>query len=88
MRDAAVGFQCVECVKKGAKDTRAGRTPYGGMRPTDASTTSIALIAVNVGVWIAILATGGNSSRLFDWLALRPKGFCLVRATSATTRRR
>ena len=78
MRDAAVGFQCVECVKQGSKETRAGRTAYGGLRPTDASTTSIALIAVNVGVWIAILATGGSGSRLFDWLALRPKGFCLV----------
>lgn len=78
MRDAAVGFQCVECVKQGSKETRAGRTAYGGLRPTDASTTSIALIAVNIGVWIAILATGGSGSRLFDWLALRPKGFCLV----------
>ena len=44
MRDAAVGFQCVECVKKGAKDTRSGRTAYGGLRPTDASATSIGLI--------------------------------------------
>lgn len=78
MRDAAVGFQCVECVKQGAKETRSGRTAYGGLRPTDASTTSIALITLNAAVWIAILATGGNGSRLFDWLALRPKGFCLV----------
>jgi membrane associated rhomboid family serine protease len=78
MRDAAVGFQCVDCVKQGAKETRAGRTAYGGLRPTDASTTSIALITLNVGVWIAIIATGGHGSRLFDWMALRPKGFCLV----------
>ena len=33
MRDAAVGFQCVECVKEGAKTTRSGRTAYGGLRP-------------------------------------------------------
>ena len=74
MRDAAVGFQCVECVKKGAKDTRSGRTAYGGLRPTDASATSIGLIVLNVAVWIGILATGGFDSRVFDWLALRPKG--------------
>ena len=76
MRDAAVGFQCVECVKKGAKDTRSGRTAYGGRRSSDPQATTIALMAVNIGAWIAVFATGGFSSRLFDWLALRPSGFC------------
>ena len=78
MRPAAVGFQCPECVKEGAKSTRSGRTAYGGLRPTDASTTSAVLIAVNVAVWIAILATGGQSGRLFDWLVLRTQSLCLV----------
>ena len=78
MRDAAVGFQCVECVKQGPKETRSGRTAYGGLRPTDASTTSIALITLNVGVWIGILATGGFDGRVFDLLALRPRGLCLT----------
>ena len=32
------------------------------------------LIALNVAVWIAILATGGSGSRLLDWLVLRPQG--------------
>jgi membrane associated rhomboid family serine protease len=77
MRPAAVGFQCPECVAAGAKATRAGRTAYGGLRPTDASLTSMVLIALNAAVWIAIMATGGNSSQLVDWLALRPQGFCL-----------
>ncbi len=77
MRPAAVGFQCPECVKEGAKTTRAGRTAYGGLRPTDASLTSMVLIALNVGVWIAILATGGNDSRLLDYLVLRPEAFCV-----------
>jgi membrane associated rhomboid family serine protease len=79
MRDAAVGFQCVECVKAGAKDTRSGRTAYGGLRPTDASTTSIALIAINVAVWIAIVVTGWRGSRLVDLLALTPQGRCEAR---------
>ncbi len=76
MRPAAVGFQCPECVKEGAKTTRAGRTAYGGLRPTDASRTSMVLIALNAAVWIAIIATGAGDSRLVDWLALSPRGFC------------
>jgi membrane associated rhomboid family serine protease len=76
MRPAAVGFQCPECVKEGAKTTRSGRTAYGGLRPTDASFTSMVLIALNAAVWIAIIATGGDASRLVDWLALSPRGFC------------
>jgi membrane associated rhomboid family serine protease len=76
MRPASVGFQCPECVKEGAKATRAGRTAYGGLRPTDASITSGVLIALNVAVWIAILATGGHGSRLADWLGLRGTGVC------------
>ena len=85
MRDAAVGFQCVECVKKGTKDTRSGRTAYGGLRPTNASATSIGLIILNVAVWIGILATGGFASTAFDWLALRPKAYCDLGAFIADT---
>jgi membrane associated rhomboid family serine protease len=78
MRDAAVGFQCVECVKAGAKETRSGRTAYGGLRPTDASATSIALIGTNLVVWVALLASGGFGSRLFELLALMPDSRCDV----------
>lgn len=78
MRPAAVGFQCPECVKEGAKTTRSGRTAYGGLRPTDASLTSMVLIAINVAVWIAIIATGGSGSELLDYLVLRPEAFCQV----------
>ncbi|MGB0099601.1 MAG: rhomboid family intramembrane serine protease [Nocardioides sp.] len=78
MRDASVGFQCPDCVSEGAKSTRSGRTAYGGLRPTNASVTSGVLIAVNVGVWIAILLTGGGSSWLVDLLGLRPSGLCLL----------
>jgi membrane associated rhomboid family serine protease len=77
MRDAAVGFQCPECIAEGKKSTRSGRTAYGGLRPSNASTTSFVLIGLNVAVWLGILVTGGNSSRLLDWLELRPNGLCL-----------
>jgi membrane associated rhomboid family serine protease len=78
MRPASVGFQCPECVAEGAKTTRSGRTAYGGLRPTDASLTSMVLIALNAAVWIAILATGGNGSALIDYLVLRPEAYCLL----------
>jgi membrane associated rhomboid family serine protease len=77
MRPAAVGFQCPECVKEGAKTTRSGRTAYGGLRPTDASRTSAVIIAINVAVWIAVLATGSGGA-LLDWLVLRTQALCQV----------
>ena len=78
MRPAAVGFQCPECVKEGAKTTRSGRTAYGGLRPSDASVTSGVLIALNAAVWLAVIATGGSSSKLLDWLVLRTQSLCDV----------
>lgn len=83
MRDAAVGFQCPSCIKEGAKSTRSGRTAYGGSRPTNPATTSIALIAVNVAVWVAVLVTGGAGSRLINLLGLRPNGVCALRGLQA-----
>jgi membrane associated rhomboid family serine protease len=78
MRDAAVGFQCPECVAEGRKTTRSGRTAYGGLRPTNASITSGVLIGINAIVWLAITVTGGSGSRLVDLLGLRPSGLCMV----------
>jgi len=78
MRDSAVGFQCPSCVAEGAKDTRSGRTAYGGLRPTNAAITSITIIGINVAVWVSVLVTGGSTSRLVDYLELRPNGLCVV----------
>jgi membrane associated rhomboid family serine protease len=78
MQDAAVGFQCPECVAAGKKATRSGRTAFGGLRPTNASVTTGVLIAINAAVWLAILVTGGSGSRLVDLLGLRPSGLCLL----------
>ncbi len=77
MRDAAVGFQCPTCVSEGAKQTRSGRTAYGGLRSANPALTSIVLIATNVAVWLAILVTGASSSNGVDLLGLRPRGGCL-----------
>jgi membrane associated rhomboid family serine protease len=76
MTPASVGFQCPECVAEGRRTQRSPRTAYGGILRTEAATTSIVLIAINVVVWLAINATGGQGSRLLAWLALSPRGRC------------
>ena len=82
MRPASVGFQCPSCIAEGARSTRSGRTPYGGERSGNPALVSQVLIAVNAVVWLAIVATGGSSSRLFDLFALLPSSaYTLVNGT-------
>lgn len=76
MRDAAVGFHCPDCVKQANKGSRQNRAMYGGERSADPRLTTYVLIGINALVWLAIAATGGNSSRLVDLLALRFNGAC------------
>ena len=71
MRPAAVGFQCPSCVKEGARETRSGRTAYGGRRTDNPMRTTQVLIGINVAVWVAILLTGWRSSALARQLELR-----------------
>jgi membrane associated rhomboid family serine protease len=78
MRDAAVGFQCPDCVAEGRRTTRQARTAYGGLRPTNASITTIVLIGVNLAVWGLIQATGRYGSRLYELFALSPTGTCAL----------
>jgi membrane associated rhomboid family serine protease len=74
MRPAAVGFQCPSCVHEGSRQTRSGRTAYGGRRSGNPALTSQVLIAINVVVWLAIVSTGWKSSPLVYYLALLPRG--------------
>ncbi|HET8559717.1 MAG TPA: rhomboid family intramembrane serine protease [Marmoricola sp.] len=76
MRSAAVGFQCPECVREGARSTRQGRGPYGGRVAVNAQLVTLTLLGINVLVWLAIQATGGSRSRLVDVLAILPAGHC------------
>ncbi len=76
MISAAVGFQCPDCVHQGAVETRQNQLPFGGHLVRHASATTIALIGMNVAVWLAILATGGASSRLVSLLSLTRNGLC------------
>ncbi len=77
MRDAAVGFHCPTCVAEGAKETRSGRTAYGGLRSGDPRATSLVLITMNAAVWLLIMATGGSGSPWVQRLALLPLGRCV-----------
>ncbi|MFF7140036.1 MULTISPECIES: rhomboid family intramembrane serine protease [Streptomyces] len=54
MREAAVGHQCVECVKEGARSIRQARTAFGG-RITTAPVLTYLLIGLNVLVYLGEL---------------------------------
>jgi membrane associated rhomboid family serine protease len=73
MVDAAVGFQCPECTKQGARETRQGLLPYGGVPSRDPRLTSIVLIIINTVVWLLASRTS-----LGDHLGLVPRGICLA----------
>ena len=72
MRDAAVGFQCKNCIADGAKQTRSGRTAYGGQRSANPHLTSSVLIGINLAVWLLIVATGWQQSEWIFRLGLVP----------------
>ncbi|GLW72502.1 rhomboid family intramembrane serine protease [Kitasatospora phosalacinea] len=54
-REAAVGYQCVECVKSGRQGTRQARTAFGG-RITGRPYATIVLIVLNVAAYLVELA--------------------------------
>src|SRR5581483_9238476 len=80
MHQAAVGFQCPECVAEGRRSVRPARTVYGGrVRPGQApGLVTNVLIGINVAVFIATTVSGVNplsgscTSSLFRHLALIP----------------
>lgn len=52
-RPAAVGVQCVDCVRESARSTPARRTQFGGMVSGGRSgRVTVALVGVNVVMWV------------------------------------
>ncbi len=76
MVNAAVGFQCPECVVEGARQTRQHELPYGGTRVRQPYLTTLVLIGINAAVWLLFLLTGGYDSPLANRLMLLPSGRC------------
>ncbi|MFD8421396.1 rhomboid family intramembrane serine protease [Streptomyces sp. NPDC059466] len=72
MREAAVGHQCVECVKEGARSVRQARTAFGG-RIATAPVVTYVLIALNVLAYLGELARPAIVDR-FEMLGAGLKG--------------
>jgi len=66
MVSAAVGFQCHECVRAGNKGVRTPRTVTGGVRRADTGVITVAIIAINVFIFLAVQ----GSDRLLERLLL------------------
>ncbi len=63
LREAAVGQQCVECVRESSQGTRQPRTAFGGRIPSGARVTW-ALVGINVLVFLVQLA---KPNILYAW---------------------
>ena len=59
MNDAAVGFQCPDCVAQGNKTVRQARTTFGGRTTANPSAVTKVLLGLNIGIFLLQLATGG-----------------------------
>ncbi len=65
MRDAAVGFQCPECVAEGHRSVRQPRTTFGGRVSGDVGKVTTVLIALNVAMFVLQTLIPAVESRLF-----------------------
>lgn len=83
MRSAAVGHQCVECVRAGARTIRQPRTRFGGRQRSAAPLLTYALIAVNVLAFVLQLAAGNLERQLALWPPAVADGQYYRLATSA-----
>jgi membrane associated rhomboid family serine protease len=76
LREASVGYQCVDCVNEGRRGVRRGTT-VAGATPARRPIAVPALIMLNLGVfvWTVVQAgslNGNAESQLFDQWALVP----------------
>ncbi len=64
--DAAVGYQCAECVREGNRDRREWRTQYGGRTTGDSAYVTKVLLALNVGMYLLQTVVSGLTGRLMQ----------------------
>ncbi|HKH51961.1 MAG TPA: rhomboid family intramembrane serine protease [Mycobacterium sp.] len=64
MHDAAVGHQCDDCVRKGAKTVRQPKTTFGGREYGAKPVITYALIAINVVMFLLESVSPGLKSEL------------------------
>jgi membrane associated rhomboid family serine protease len=67
MRDAAVGHQCVECVREGARTVPAPRSHFGGRQSSATPVVTYVLIAVNVLAFVLQTVSVNLESQLALW---------------------
>jgi membrane associated rhomboid family serine protease len=67
MRDAAVGHQCVECVREGARTVQAPRSHFAERQASTTPLVTYALIALNVLAFLLQTVSVGLQSRLTLW---------------------
>lgn len=72
MQQAAVGFQCPECVRAGAASAPAVRTALGGKVTDGSAVVTITLIALNVLVFVIANAAGGARGSFATSMGLLP----------------
>lgn len=65
MNEASVGHQCPECVAEGRRTQRQWKTAFGGSPSGARGRVTITLIAINVVVMIAAVASAGVGTSLF-----------------------
>ncbi|WP_214108120.1 rhomboid family intramembrane serine protease [Acrocarpospora catenulata] len=65
MREAAVGFQCVECVREGNRDVRQAKAVFGGGAVTVPRVTWT-LLVINVLAYFAEFALGNSFVNQFN----------------------
>src|SRR4051794_38651360 len=77
MRDAAVGHQCVECVRTGNRTVRQSRTVFGG-RVNSRPVVTMTLIGINLLFYVGELMSATFVDRFQMIGLIGPKGFPLA----------
>ncbi len=63
-RPAAVGIQCVDCVREGAKSVRTARTPFGGTQTAGGRNATTVIVGLCVAVYVGQLTVSGLTGAL------------------------